>query len=131
MQMKARKPPAPWVVPALVAGVGVPTFVAFWIGGRPQLGLLWGCISVGFGLLLILGGRIDTIQILRGAADDERTLALEAQAMTITAVVLIAALAGLFLAAGVRGESGVTYGVLLLLAEATHVVTLGVLNRKG
>jgi len=44
---------------------------------------------------------------------------------------MIVALAGLFLAAGVRGESGVVYGVLLILAEATHLVALAVLNRKN
>jgi hypothetical protein len=131
MQMKARKPPASWVVPTLVAGVSVPTFIAFWIGGRPQLGLLWGAVSIAFALLLAFGGRLDTIQFLRGSADDERTLALEAQATTITALVLIAALAVLFLAAGARGESGLTYGALLLLAEATHVFALAVLNRRG
>ena len=109
----------------------MPTFIAFWIGGRPQLGLLWGAVSVAFALLLAFGGRLDTIQFLRGSADDERTLALDAQATTITALVLIAALAVLFLAAGARGESGLTYGALLLLAEATHVCALAVLNRRG
>ena len=49
----------------------------------------------------------------------------------VTAVVLIAALACLFLAAGIRGESGVVYGVLLLLAEATHLGALAVLNRRS
>jgi hypothetical protein len=131
MHTKTRKPPAPWVVPALVAAMGVPTFLAFWVGGRPQLGLVWAGVSVALGLLLAFGGRIDTIQILRGSADDERTLALDAQATAMTALVLVAALAVLFLAAGVRGESGVTYGVLLLLAEATHVGALAVLNRRS
>ena len=131
MHTRTRKPPAPWIVPVLVAAVGVPTFFACWIGGRPQLGLVWAGVSVALGLLLAFGGRIDTIQILRGSADDERSLALEAQATAMTAVVLVAALAVLFLAAGARGESGVTYGVLLLLAEATHVGALAVLNRRS
>lgn len=131
MQMKARKQPPSWLVPTLVAALGAPVFLAFWIGGRPQLGLLWAGASVGFGLLLALGGRMDAIQILRGAADDERTLALEAQAMTFTALVLVTALAGLFLASGLRGDSGVTYALLLLLAEGTHFAALAILNRRG
>jgi hypothetical protein len=78
-----------------------------------------------------VGGRSDTIRMLRGEEDDERTLALESQAMTITAFVLVVALAGLFLAAGVRGESGVTYAALLILAEVVHIGALAVLNRRG
>lgn len=118
-------------VPLLVAAVAVPTFVAFWIGGRPQLGLVWAAVSVAFGLALALGSRSDTLRLLRGADDDERARLLEHQAMTVVALVLTVALAGLFLAAGVRGESGLVYGVLLILAEATHIAALAVLTRRG
>jgi hypothetical protein len=118
-------------VPLLVAAVAVPTFAAFWIGGRPQLGLVWAAVSVAFGLALALGNRSDTLRLLRGADDDERARLLEHQAMTVVALVLTVSLAGLFLAAGVRGESGLVYGVLLIVAEATHVAALAVLNRRG
>lgn len=120
-----------WLVPVLVAGVAVPTFVAFWVGGRPELGAAWAAASVVFALALLVGGRSDTIRMLRGDEDDERTLALESQAMTVTALVLVVALAGLFLAAGIRGESGVVYGVLLIVAELTHIAALAALNRRG
>ena len=120
-----------WLVPALVAGVAVPTILAFWIGGRPELGAGWASASVVFAMLLLVGGSSDTIRMLRGDEDDERTLALESQAMIATAIVLIVALAGLFLAAGIRGESGIVYGVLLITAELTHIAALIVLNRKG
>jgi len=120
-----------WVVPTLVAAVAIPTFLAFWAGGRPQLGALWAGVSIAFGLVLLVGGRSDTIRILRGAEDDERALELESRAMTFTALVLNVALVGLFLAAGIRGENGLVYGALLLLAEATHLVALAVLNRKS
>jgi hypothetical protein len=118
-------------VPLLVAAVAVPTFVAFWIGGRPQLGLVWAAVSVAFGLVLALGSRSDTLRLLRGADDDERARLLEHQAMTAVALVLTVALAGLFLAAGARGENGLVYGVLLILAEATHIAALALLNRRG
>ena len=127
-----RRTPLPgWVIPLLVAAVAIPTFVAFWIGDRPELGALWGAASVVFGLVLALGGRSDTIRTLRGTEDDERTILLEYKATTATAFVLIVALLGLFLAAGIRGASGLVYGLLLLLAEAAHLVALAVLNRKS
>jgi len=119
------------VAPLLVAAVGVPTFVAFWIGGRPQLGALWAGVSVLFGVVLAVGGRSDTIRLLRGTDEDERTAALEYRAATVMGIVLVIALAGLFLAAGIRGESGLIYALLLVLAEVAHVVALAVLNRRS
>ncbi len=120
-----------WVVPLLVAAVGIPTFVAFWIGGRPELGAAWAAVSVAFGLALVLGGRSDTIRTLRSSDDDERTRLLEYQATSAMGVALVAALVGLFLAAGIRGENGLIYGGLLLLAEAMHLGALAVLGRRS
>ena len=60
MQKKRHSPAPSWVVPLLVAAVALPTFVAFWIGGRPQLGALWAAVSVAFGVALAIGGRSDT-----------------------------------------------------------------------
>lgn len=124
-------PRRPWLMPILVAATAAPTFVAFWVGGQPAVGAAWAGVSLLLALALALGGRSETIQVIRGDADDERSLALENQALTITALVLTVALVGLFLASGVRGESGLVYGVLLLLAEGTHLAALTLLNRRG
>jgi hypothetical protein len=118
-------------IPALVAGLAIPTFAAFWIGGDPRAGLIWGGLSVVFGIVLALGGRSDTIRLLRGEDDDERSLALEQQATMLTGIVLIVALAALFLVTAARGESPLVYGLLLLLAETTHLGALALLNRRS
>jgi hypothetical protein len=118
-------------VPALVAALAVPTFLAFWIGGDPRAGLIWGSLSVLFALVLAVGGRSDTIRLLRGEDDDERTLALETRATMLTAVVLIVALAVLFLVTAARGNDPLVYGLLLLLAEVTHLAALATLNRRS
>lgn len=131
MQTAAPSPHSRRWIPALVAALAIPTFVAFWIGGQPRSGLIWGGLSVAFALVLVLGGRSDTIRLLRGDDDDERTVVLETQATTLTAVVLIIALAGLFLVTAARGENPLVYGLLLLLAETTHLVALAALNRTS
>lgn len=131
MQTSPGEPVPSWVVPTLVAAVGIPTFLAFWVGGQPELGALWAGVSVVFGLALAVGGRSETLRMLRGNEDDERTMLLEYKATTATGIVLIVALLGLFLASGIRGENGLVYGALLLLGEATHLVALAVLNRKS
>lgn len=120
-----------WLASLLVAAVAVPTFAAFWIGGRPGLGAVWAGVNVAFALVIVLGRRSDTIRLLSGVEDDERTRLLEYKAGTIMGFVLVAALVGLFYAAAIRGESGIVYGVLLLLAEATRLTALAVLNRKS
>lgn len=118
-------------IPALVAALAVPTFIAFWIGDNPRAGLIWGSLSVAFALVLAVGGRSDTIRLLRGEDDDERTFALETQATMLTAIVLIVALAFLFLVTAARGDNPLVYGLLLLLAETTHLGALAVLNRRS
>lgn len=131
--MRAELPtPLPsWLAPVVVAAVAVPTFVAFWIGGRPELGAVWAGVNVAFALVIALGRRSDTIRLLSGTDEDERARLLDYKATSAMGIVLVVALAGLFFAAAVRGETGLVYGVLLLLGEATRVIALAVLNRKS
>ncbi len=129
MNEPLRRPP--WLVPTAIALLAVPTVVAFWIGGNPSLGAAWATMYLAFAVLVAVGGRSDTIRLIRGEQDDERVVALEHQALTITSLVLAVALVGLFLASAIRGESGLVFGLLLLLAEVTHFVALAVLNRRG
>jgi hypothetical protein len=49
----------------------------------------------------------------------------------LTGIVLIVALAVLFLVTAARGESPLVYGLLLLLAETTHLGALALLNRRS
>jgi hypothetical protein len=131
MQTQQQMPLPAWVAPVLVAGVAVVTFVAFWIGGQPGLGGVWAAVTLGLGLVIVLGGRGDAVRILGGVDDDERTRVLEYRATSAMGLVLVAALVGLFLASGIRGESGLVYGVLLLGAEVTHLTALAVLSRRS
>lgn len=120
-----------WLAPALVGAIAVPTFAAFWIGGRPGLGAVWAGVNVAFAAVLALGRRSDLIRMLSGVDDDERARLLEYKAGTVMGFVLVGALVALFYAAAVRGESALLYGVLLLLAEATRMTALAVLSRRS
>ena len=131
MQTDSPRPLPEWLAPLLVAAVALPTFLAFWIGGRPELGAVWAGVNIAFAIVIALGRRSDLIRILSGVEDDERTRLLEYKAGTVMGFMLVFALVGLFYAAAIRGESGLVYGVLLLLAEATRLVALMVLNRKS
>lgn len=93
--------------------------------------MVWAGVNVAFAMAIALGRRSDTIRMLSGVEDDERTRLLEYKAGTAMGFVLVLALVGLFYAAAIRGESGLVYGTLLLLGEATRMIALAVLNRKS
>ena len=131
MQGSDARPLPQWLAPMLVAAVALPTFGAFWIGGRPGLGAVWAGVNVVFALVIAVGRRSDTIRLVSGTEDDERTRLLEYKANTTMGMVLVVALVALFFAAAIRGESGLVYGILLLLAEGTRMTALAALNRRS
>lgn len=96
----------------------------------PGLGLVWVGINALFAVVFVAGRRSDAVRMLGGVDDDERTRTLDYQATTVMGVVLAVALATLFLASAVRGESGLVYGALLLLGETSRLTTLVVLARR-
>jgi hypothetical protein len=77
--------------------------------------------------LLAARQRGDPARFARLALDERERL----EAMTAMGLVLVTALAALFLAAGIRGENGLVYGALLVLAEVSHLAALAVLNRRS
>ncbi len=69
MRSESPTPLPGWLAPVLVAAVAIPTSVAFWIGGRPELGAVWAGVNVAFALVIALGRRSDTIRLLSGTED--------------------------------------------------------------
>ncbi len=120
-----------WVAPALVAATAIPTFAAFWIGGNPRTGLAWAGVALALAALLALASRSDALRILAGLDDDERTRDVDRRASAAMGTVLVVALVVCFLGSAGRGESGLVFGVLLVLAEATRLVATAVVSRRG
>ena len=119
-----------WVAPALVAATAIPTLAAFWIGGNPRTGLAWAAVALAFAALLALAGRSDALRILAGVDDDERTRDVDRRATAAMGMVLVVALVVCVLGSAVRGESGLVFGVLLVLAEATRLVATALITRR-
>ena len=78
------------MVPAAVA-LGVVVFVAQWIGGDPGSGLVSFAIVASFGLLVLLGGRSETIRGLRGDGRDERFRQIDIHATALAELAVITA----------------------------------------
>jgi hypothetical protein len=61
-----------WFMSLFAVALGVIVFIAQWTGGDPRSGLVSFAILAGAGLLVLLGGRSETIRGLRGDGSDER-----------------------------------------------------------
>lgn len=127
MQMSRSK----WFQPALAVGLGLVFLAAMWIGGDPRLGLYSLAVMVGFGALILLGGRSETIRGLRGDGRDERFRQIDLAATAIAGVVLITAIIGAFLVEVARGQDGSPYAALGAIAGVAYLAAVAVLRWRG
>ena len=113
-----------WVQPAIALVLGLAMWVAFWAGGDPGSG--FGCflILAGFGALLLLGGRSETVRGMRGDGRDERWAMIDLRATALAGLVLITAVIVMFLVEIARGHDGSPYTWLGALAGVTYLVGL-------
>ena len=61
-----------FLLPLFAVGLGVAMLAAQWIAGEPRNGLISLAIMAVFGVLLLVGGRSETVRGLRGDGRDER-----------------------------------------------------------
>ena len=85
MQMSRSK----WFQPAFAVGLGVLFLTAMWIGGDARTGVYSLAVMVGFGALILLGGRSETVRGLRGDGRDERFKHIDLAATAFAGIVLI------------------------------------------
>jgi len=112
---------------AIVAFVlGFAVLGAFWLGGDPAGGWIGFGIMVAFGLVLLLGGRSDTIRGMRGDGRDERWAMIDMRATALAGVVVIMAIIVGFLVEVARGQDGNPYTWLGALAGITYLVGLAI-----
>ncbi len=68
---------------------------------------------VGYGILLLVGGRSEILRVLRGQAPDERYRMFDLRASAITGTVTLSVLTGGFFYELARGHDGNPYGLIL------------------
>lgn len=87
--MNRSRKPSRFGVPLLGLGMGVVFLVAAWLGGNPALGWAMFGIMAAYSAILVLAGRFDAIQVLRGTPADERYRSFETRATVAAANVTI------------------------------------------
>ena len=120
-----------WFLPLFALALGVVVFVAQWIGGDPGSGLVSFAILAGFGLLVLLGGRSETIRGLRGDGSDERFRQMDIHATAIAGLAVITAIIVAFIVELARGHDGNPYGWLGAIAGIAYLAAIVVFRIRG
>ena len=120
-----------WFFPLLSAALGVVVFAAQWIGGDPGSGLISLAIMAGFGALILLGGRSETIRALRGDGRDERFRTIDIHATALAGLAVILAIIVAFIVDLAKGHSGNPYGWLGAIGGITYLVAIVVFRIRG
>ena len=120
-----------WFVPLMSVALGLVVLAAQLIGGSPGSGLISLVIMSGFGLLILLGGRSETIRGLRGDERDERSRMIDTHATALAGVAVILAIIVAFIVELAKGRSGNPYGWLGAIGGVTYLVAIVVFRIRG
>jgi len=120
-----------WVVPLLSIALGLVVFAAQWIGGDPGSGLVSFGILAGFGALILLGGRSETIRGLRGDGRDERFRMIDIHATALAGLAVILAIIVAFIVELAKGHNGNPYGWLGAIGGLTYLVAIVIFRIRG
>ena len=125
-------PRAKWIVSALIVVIGIGYLVAASVGGKVQLGLEMLGIAIVIALVLLLfGGRSETIRGWRGDERDERFAFIDLRATAFTGFVMAVVIIGAYIYELARGRSGEPYLWLGTIAGVTYIVSIAVLRLRG
>ena len=120
-----------WFLPAFSVLLGLVFLVALWAGGNPRDGLFSLGVMAVFGLLILLGGRSETIRGLRGDGRDERFARLDLVATAIAGNALIGIVIGAVVWEWAHGRDGTPYVQLGAISGVVYLVAVGFLRWRG
>jgi hypothetical protein len=120
-----------WFLPLFSVSMGAVLLAASWLGGQPVAGLISLAVMTAFGLVILLGGRSETIRGLRGDGRDERFAQIDLRATAFTGLVLIVALIVAWVIQIAQGHDGNPYGLLLALSGVTYLASVVILRWRG
>jgi hypothetical protein len=120
-----------WFLPLFCVVLGVAVFVAQWIGGDARSGLISFASLAVFGLLILVGGRSETVRGLRGDGRDERFRMIDMHATAFAGLALITALIVAWLVELARGHDGSPYGQLMAVGGIAYLAAIAFMRWRG
>jgi hypothetical protein len=120
-----------WFLPAFCVALGAAVLAAQWIGGNLHGGLVSLALLSGFGLLILLGGRSETVRGLRGDGRDERFRMIDVHASAFAGFVVIVALSIAWLVELARGRDGSPFGELMAVGGISYLAAIAFMRWRG
>lgn len=120
-----------WFLPAFCVALGGAVLVAQWIGGNLHGGLVSLALLTGFGLVILVGGRSETVRGLRGDGRDERFRMIDIHATALAGIVLIVTLIVVWLIELGRGHDGSPYGELMAVGGLAYIAAIALMRWRG
>lgn len=123
---------AKWVMPGFGLLLGAVLFIASAIGGQPVLGAgMFAVMAVYSAVLLVFGGRSETIGVLGGRPADERFASFNILATAVAGTVAtIVAITG-FVWSIAQGEGGTEFAIVAASAGIGYLAALLWFRRRG
>lgn len=118
-------------LPVIAVALGCAMFAAQWAGGDRGDGIFSLALLSAIGVLVLFGGRSETIRGLRGDGADERFRQIDLRATAVAGSALIAAVIVAFLVEVARGHSGAPYSWLGAVGAVAYLVALIGLRVRG
>ncbi len=120
-----------WFVPLFAVALGLAFCAAQWIGGDRSGGFVSLAILAAVGVLILVGGRSETIRGLRGDGSDERFRQLDTRATAIAGIAVSWAILVAFIVEMARGQDGTPYSWLGAIAGIAYLVAVVGLRMRG
>jgi hypothetical protein len=120
-----------WFLPVFSAGMGGVTLAAAWTGGQLATGVIGLGVMAGFGLVILLAGRSETVRGLRGDGRDERFAQIDLRATAAAGLVLIVVLIVGWLTEIARGHSGSPYDWLCAIGGLAYLLAVALFRWRG
>lgn len=120
-----------WFLPAFSIFLGACLGGAQWKGGDLQTGLSSLGLFVAIAAVLALGGRSETIRMIRGDGRDERWARIDLTATAFSGFVVITAIIAACAWEWAHGRDGAPYVQLGAIAGLAYIAGLVILGRRS
>jgi len=120
-----------WATPSLCVALGVLGGTAQWLGGNRGDALLSFGVMVTIAAGFALGGRNETIRMLRGDGRDERWARIDVRATAFTGMVMIVILGGAAFWEMAHGRTPEPFAPVLCAGAVSYAAALAWLRRHS